>query len=90
MMQTGMMAALIVSGVAGAGMMANEASHGQVAEMMGVGHQHMADYGGYHCTSHQGDHASHHVDHMHNETHAAHAGCPGGSGMHDMGGMSNG
>lgn len=66
-------------------MMANEATHGGVSEMMGLGHHHMADYGGYHCASHDGTHGHHHVEHMHNETRTAHEDCPGGSGMH--GGM---
>lgn len=45
---------------------ANEASHGEVAEMMGFGHHHMADYGGYHCSGHNGStHAGQHAEHMH-------------------------
>lgn len=83
MMQTGMVAALVVSGVAGVGMMANEMTHGGVSETMGLGHQHMADYGGYHCASHMGEHGAHHVEHMHNETHMDHGNCPGGASMHD-------
>ena len=79
------MAALVVSGMAGAGMMANEASHGGVAEAMGLGHHHMADVGGYHCASHTGEHGPHHVQHMHNETRAAHAACAGGAAMHGLG-----
>ena len=96
MMSTAIMAGLVVAGVAGVGMMANEATHGGVAEMMGLGHNHMADYGGYHCASHDGSHGQHHMTHMHDETHAGHAGCPGGSQMHDMdhpmmpGGMMHG
>lgn len=88
-----MMAALVVSGVAGVGMMGNEMTHGGMSEMMGMGHNHMADYGGYHCSSHTGDHGSHHMDHMHGDNYTAHEGCPGGSGMHQgqmgdgMGGM---
>lgn len=65
-------------------MMVNEASHGGMAEAMGLGHRHMTDVGGYHCASHAGEHGAHHVAHMHNETRAAHDGCPGGSAMHDM------
>lgn len=96
MMQTGMMAALIVSGVAGTGMMANEATHGGMSEMMGMGHNHMSDVGGYHCASHNGGQGSQHMQHMHNQTMAAHGSCPGGASMHDMqnptmpGGMRNG
>lgn len=88
MMQAAMLGALIVSGVAGIGMMTNEATHGGVAEMMGLGHHHMTDVGGYHCASHAGEHGAHHVDHMHNETHSSHSRCQGGGSMHgDMGGM---
>ena len=90
MLQTGMMAALAVSAVAGVGMMGNEMTHGAFSEAMGFGHNHMADYGGYHCASHMGPDAADHMRHMHNATFAPHEGCPGGSGMHQMGGMSNG
>jgi hypothetical protein len=89
-MQAVFVAALAVAGVAGSVTMANEAMHGGVAEMMGLGHQHMADYGGYHCASHDGMHGPHHEDHMHNETGMPHGDCPGGEGMHSggrMGGM---
>jgi hypothetical protein len=95
-MHAAVLAALVVSGVAGLGTMANEATHGGVSEMMGMGHHHMTDMGGYHCASHVGEHGSQHMDHMHDETHMAHDNCPGGSDMHDMdnpmmpGGMMNG
>ncbi len=94
MMSAGMMAGLVVAGMAGAGFMANEATHGAMAEAMGLGHNHMADYGGYHCAAHDGAHGAHHAEHMHNATSMPHGSCPGGSGMHGgmvgMGGMNHG
>lgn len=91
MLQPAMMAALLVSGVAGIGMMANEASHGQMAELMGLGHNHMADYGGYHCAAHDGEQAALHAAHMHNGTGngtmVGHSDCPGGAGMHGAAGQ---
>lgn len=87
-----MMAALVVSGVAGAGFMANEMTHGGMAETMGMGHHHLADYGGYHCASHDGSEGMHHMEHMHGENFTAHSGCNGGAPMHGdrMGGMQGG
>lgn len=76
--------ALAILALAAVGTLANEGTHGGVAEGMGLGHHHMADYGGYHCASHSGMHGSEHMAHMHGETHADHADCPGGSEMHGM------
>ncbi len=71
--------------VAGAGAIANESTHGQVAEGMGLGHQHMLDYGGYHCTSHEApNEGPHHIEHMHEQHPANHASCPGGQRMHEQ------
>lgn len=89
-MAASMMGALILSGMAGFGVTANEASHGAMAEGMGLGHQHMTDVGGYHCASHQGSQAAMHQQHMHNETQMQHGSCPGGSGMHRMAGAQGG
>jgi hypothetical protein len=82
-----MLGALIVSGMAGFGVMANEGTHGGMAEAMGLGHHHMTDVGGYHCASHSGPDAQRHMDHMHNETMVHHENCSGGSSMHRMGMM---
>lgn len=90
MMSASMMGALIVSGLAGMGVMANEASHGGMAQAMGLGHHHLTDVGGYHCASHTGPDGATHMEHMHNETMMQHGNCPGGSGMHRMGGMQEG
>ena len=84
MLAPNLIVALAIAGLAGMGTMANEGTHGGVAEMMGLGHQHMTDVGGYHCASHMGDHGQEHMEHMHEEHPMDHSSCPGGSGMHDM------
>jgi hypothetical protein len=84
MLATNLIAALAIGGLAAVGAMANEATHGGVSEMMGMGHHHMADVGGYHCASHMDEHGEHHMEHMHEEHPMDHDSCPGGSGMHDM------
>lgn len=45
-MDPALLAGLIVAGVAPPGTIGNEASHGGLAETMGLGHRHLADYGG--------------------------------------------
>lgn len=56
---------LIAAGIMMGGFGANEASHGSLAEGMGLGHHHMSDYGGYHCAGPDDAHWGQHVDHMH-------------------------
>lgn len=66
---------------------ANEWSHGAMSEIMGVGHHHALDYGGYHCAGHNDTlHGQHHQAHMHGNQSMPHGGCPGGVGMHGQGG----
>ena len=84
MLKAPLVAGLVVAGIAGLGTMANEGTHGGVAEMMGFGHHHMADYGGYHCASHMGADGGQHVQHMHEEMAVHHDDCPGGQEMHDL------
>src|SRR5687768_15667349 len=67
MLKTNLVAALAVAGIAGMGAMVNEGTHGEIAEMMGFGHHHMADYGGYHCASHMGENGNEHFQHMHED-----------------------
>lgn len=44
----------------------NEISHGAVAGTVGFGHNHMADYGGYHCSGPDDAEAwMNHVEHVH-------------------------
>ncbi|MFA5943102.1 MAG: hypothetical protein WC876_01410 [Candidatus Thermoplasmatota archaeon] len=85
MLAANLIAALVVAGVAGAGTMANEAMHGDLADGMGFGHSHMTDYDGAHCASHTGPHAPQHMEHMHNGTMVPHDSCAGGAGMHNSG-----
>ena len=87
MLSTNLIACLAVGGLAAMGTMVNEGTHGGLAEMMGLGHHHMADYGGYHCASHDGEDGAEHMEHMHGEHPMDHSDCPGGSDMHDMGHM---
>lgn len=87
------MMALIAAGLLAFTFGANEAMHGDVAEAMGAGHQHMLDYGDYHCAPHDhAEHGDHHMEHMHagsngtstNGTHhhdVDHSECPGGGHM---------
>lgn len=84
MLKTSLLAALGVGGIAAMGTMVNEGTHGDVAEMMGFGHHHMADYGGYHCASHMGEEGDEHFRHMHEDHETRHDDCPGGGDMHDM------
>lgn len=89
-MHQAIIGALIVSASAASGMTMNEATHGGVSELVGLGHHHAADFGQYHCASHTGTLGPQHVQHMHNQTSIPHDGCPGGSSMHGQGGMMNG
>ena len=90
-MDHAVLAGLLVAGLAALGTIGNEASHGGLSEAMGLGHHHLADYGGYHCASHDGPHADDHLRHMHGDHPMRHDDCPGGSGMHHMdGGMGHG
>jgi hypothetical protein len=57
--------AAIASAVMMTGFAANEMSHGGFADAMGMGHQHMADWGGYHCAGPDDAHWADHVEHMH-------------------------
>lgn len=57
---------------------ANEMMHGDLAEGMGLGHRHMADYGGYHCSAPGDEHHSAHMEHMHNGTHGGDDHCHAG------------
>lgn len=70
---------LVVAGVMMTGFTANELSHGNVAEMMGLGHHHALDYNGYHCAGvEDATHWQHHVDHVHGgDASMPHAGCGG-------------
>lgn len=61
MMYVVMTAGAVMLGAAGA----NEMTHGGFAQAMGVGHHHMADYGGYHCAGPNDADWARHVDHMH-------------------------
>lgn len=82
---------------AGTAFGANEWTHGGVAEGVGVGHHHLADYGGYHCAPHDdATRAALHRAHMHGnatmtdeagvtmmgDATRAHAACPGGAAEH--------
>ena len=84
MLATNVIAALAVGGLAAMGTMINEGTHGEIAEMMGLGHHHMTDYGGYHCASHTGEHGADHMEHMHGDHPMDHDDCPGGADMHHM------
>jgi hypothetical protein len=81
-----------LAGLFTAGFAMNEWSHGGMTEMMGLGHHHMSDVGGYHCAMHDdAEHVTHHMSHMHgNNRTAPHDACPGGGTMHGPGGMSGG
>lgn len=61
----------------------NEVSHGAVSETVGLGHQHMTDVGGYHCTAHDHpDQADEHMAHMHGDAGNATAHHHGGPHNH--------
>ena len=87
--------AAIAAGVMMTGFAANEMSHGGFAESMGMGHHHMMDYGGYHCTGPEDtENWQDHVNHMHGKGAGEH--CRGGhmqmsghQGMSGMGTMSD-
>lgn len=68
--------------LSGVGVVGNEATHGGWAQSMGLGHHHLADYDGHHCTSHA---SPAHMRHMHNGTFTDHQHCPGGVNMHGDG-----
>lgn len=75
-----------VSLVLAGGFFGNEWTHGGLSETWGLGHHHMFDYGGYHCTSHNDTvHPQHHYEHMHANGSRPHRHCPGSLGMHDGG-----
>ena len=86
MLAANLVMAGVLLGVSGIGVLANETTHGGFVDTIGLGHHHLADYGGYHCTSHRGDLGERHIQHMHNETLSQHNACPGGATMH-KGGM---
>ncbi|MFA5943085.1 MAG: hypothetical protein WC876_01320 [Candidatus Thermoplasmatota archaeon] len=71
---------------AGVGVIGNEVTHGAWSESMGLGHHHLADYGGYHCAAHE---SQAHMQHMHNGTFTDHQHCPGGVHMHGDGHRHN-
>ena len=63
---------------------ANEVTHGSVAETMGFGHHHLADYGGYHCAGHDdAAHAELHYEHMHGQAWNGSGNASYGPGYHD-------
>jgi hypothetical protein len=69
----------------GTGFVANEWSHGGLSDAFGMGHRHLLDFGGYHCAAHDDpERGPMHASHMHgNGLPVEHAGCRGGSQMHD-------
>lgn len=69
-----------------AGFGANEMTHGGVAEGMGLGHQHMMDYDGYHCAEPGDTDWERHQEHMHDSTVGDHCGS-GHMGAGHHGGM---
>lgn len=75
-MITPQMIAIIVTGVFMGGFAGNEMSGGAFAESMGMGHHHMTDHGGYHCSG-PGDeeHWADHVEHMHDGSTEFHDHC---------------
>lgn len=73
---------MAVSGLMLAGVGANEMTHGGVAEGTGLGHQHMADYGGYHCADPEDMDWERHQEHMHADGQTAHCGDGHMDGMH--------
>ncbi|MGQ0536630.1 MAG: hypothetical protein ACT4PT_11220 [Methanobacteriota archaeon] len=89
-MDASLLVPLALAGLAGAGFVVNEWSHGAMAESGGLGHRHLLDHGGYHCATHDGARGTEHVAHMHGNTTAVpHEACPGGAAMHG-GGMHGG
>lgn len=73
---------VVLSLAFGGAFVANEWSHGGVARSMGMGHQHMLDYGGYHCVDHDdARHHERHMNHMHGNVTMPHDRCPGGGNM---------
>lgn len=81
--------AAIAAGIMMTGFAANEMTHGGFAESMGMGHHHMTDHGGYHCTGPDDDaHWQDHVDHMHEEHAGDHCGGEHMTG-HGMGRMNH-
>lgn len=84
-MHASFVGAVAVSCVAALGTLANEATRGDVAERMGLGHHHMADHDGAHCADHAGPDAAEHMEHMHGDDATPHDSCPGGQDMHGSG-----
>lgn len=83
MTQPLLLAAFLLTAVSMAGVAVNEHTHGGVAEMMGFGHRHMMDHGGYHCVPHDHpEHGERHMQHMHEENQMPHNQCAGGGHMH--------
>lgn len=81
---------LVLALALGSGFLANEWSHGGLSEAMGMGHNHMLDFGDYHCADHNDpQQGAMHMAHMHQaDAPMPHDGCPGGSDMHNgMGDM---
>jgi hypothetical protein len=78
-----LLTAFLLTAVSMGGVAINEYTHGDMAEMMGFGHRHMFDHGGYHCAPHDhGEHGQRHMQHMHEENHLPHHQCNGGADMH--------
>ncbi len=73
-------AGLLFTGLAAA----NEFSHGGLSETMGLGHRHMADYGGYHCAGPTDAGWEQHMQHM-QDTHCGQAHMGGHGAPHHMG-----
>ncbi len=69
--------------LASCGIVTNEAGHGMLSEAMGMGHHHIADYGGYHCANHDTTPlGEQHMNHMHKQHTSTHNHCQGGKEMH--------
>lgn len=86
-----LLVALLLTALSMGGVAANELSHGSVAEIMGFGHRHMSDTGGYHCADHDdARHAQAHMQHMHEDHALDHTQCPGGPHMHRPDGSMHG
>ena len=49
-----LLTSFVIYVLAGGAAAVNEASHGWVAQQMGVGHQHWIDHGGHHCEAPRG------------------------------------
>ena len=75
---------LLIASTFGGGFLVNEWSHGALSETVGLGHHHMLDYGGYHCSAYNatayGDH--HMMGRPPQDLEGQASGCAGYGGMH--------